>query len=141
MSDLADRYRLLRDELGDNHPETVAAFYARAREVYAEELAVSGGAVSLWYLSFVDTAVAAQIPLDQQVPGGPSFLGACIVEGIGMIDATTNARRLGCNPGGEVQGYGPFPPGAWDLSWLNRLLGKDEALALPEPRVGPSHDG
>jgi hypothetical protein len=36
--------------------------------------------------------------------GDEGFRGACIVEAPDMISAVSMAHRLGCNPGGQVQG-------------------------------------
>lgn len=77
--------------------------------------------LSLWWLSFVDPDKAP--PLDQQVPGGPSFLGACIVPGAHWLEAVNNAWALGCNPGGEVVG---LPTTAPDSSWIGRLLTRED---------------
>lgn len=52
-----------------------------------------------WYLSFAS-------------PG--KFLGACVVEADGFIEAVDEANHLGINPGGEVLGWDvtdfPAPP-------------------------------
>jgi hypothetical protein len=50
-----------------------------------------------WWLSFCDPAK----------PKGSQFLGVAIVEGNNILTAAIEARRLGCNPGGEVMGE-PF---------------------------------
>lgn len=65
--------------------------------------------VNLWYLSFVDTDISNTIPLDQQKPGGPSWLGACIVPGTDIYNAAQSAHQMGCNPGGEVRGWEFLP--------------------------------
>lgn len=83
----------------------------------------------LWYLSFCDPEVAATIPKSEQRPGGPSWLGACIVPGFGEIDAIRNAHALGCNPGGQVATLGPFPPAAIKPDYIGRLLNAEEAEA------------
>jgi hypothetical protein len=49
----------------------------------------------LWWLSFCDP----------DKPEGSTFLGVCIVPAHDMITAVAKARRLGCNPGGEVLGH------------------------------------
>ena len=74
-----------------------------------------------WYLSFCDPGK----------PKGTQFLGACTVQAHGMADAITRAHRLGCNPGGEVAGWGPLPklPDVWK-GHTERLLSKAEIQAL-----------
>lgn len=61
------------------------------------------GPETWWWLSFVDPSRSA--PRHLQVPGGGGFLGVSCVQGRDIVDACVNARRSGCNPGGEVQGY------------------------------------
>lgn len=85
--------------------------------------------VQWWYLSFVNTDVAATIPIEQQRPGGPSWLGACYVDVPGDGDLASilaRAWELGCNPGGEVQVFGPLPLEGLDahvpVSMRRRLL-------------------
>lgn len=90
----------------------------------------------LWYLSFVDPEIAAGIPREDQQPGGQSFLGACYVEADGYLHAVERARELGCNPGGQVAGFGPWPPewasAEWRAAWGDRLLSSTEALTMPK---------
>lgn len=64
-----------------------------------------------WWLSFVDRDENA-------------FLGVCIVRGGGVLEAATNARLIGCNPGGEVAAYPieRLPP----EKYRNRLLTEGE---------------
>lgn len=52
------------------------------------------------------------------------FLGAAIVQGGGMMEATMRARQLGCNPGGEVVGepLENLPP----PEYRERLLSMEE---------------
>lgn len=86
-----------------------------------------------WYLSFVDTELAATIPLDEQVPGGPSFLGCCIIRcdsDESIMEAATEARRQGCNPGGEVMGWAFPPGGSFPEHFYNRLMSAAEVDAL-----------
>lgn len=52
-------------------------------------------------------------------------------EGATVFGPLTQARRLGCNPGGEVKGF-PFV-GTPDPAYCNRLLARDEAESFPEP--------
>lgn len=78
--------------------------------------------VRLWWLSFADP----------DKPKGQRFLGVCIVEARGPASAMLEARRRGCNPGGEIENWmlpdtdstrekvGPY---------MNRLLSKDEVMA------------
>ena len=128
--DLAKTFRDLRDQYGDGHPLVELARDLRTEEVLAEEAAALDG---LWYLSFTDPDIAATIPEEEQVPGGPSWLGACVVRGGGVVGAAMAAHALGCNPGGQVAGWGPWPIGSIPSEWCNRLLSKDEAENLPEP--------
>ncbi len=74
--------------------------------------------MSRWWLSFADTETEGR------------FLGACIVGGRDLVDATERAHRLGCNPGGEVLGVEipdsvQLPEGCGD-----RLLTKEDAERL-----------
>jgi hypothetical protein len=100
-------------------------------DIRARGLALSGleelmfvGPKPLWWLSFVDPDLG--IPPEEQVPGGPSFLGVAIVEAAGAIGAVRRAHELKINPGGEVACAGPFERESWDPSWWNRLLSKTE---------------
>jgi hypothetical protein len=79
---------------------------ASFRDLMASSL--DEGDMSVWYLSFVDTEISKSIPLEEQRPGGPSWLGACIVPAMDATSAVAAAHRLGCNPGGQVAMYGPF---------------------------------
>lgn len=85
----------------------------------------------LWWLSFVDKEQCA--PPGQGKPGGTGFLGVSIVSASSYVEAVRQAHRLGCNPGGEVQGYGPFPAGSIDAGYLDRLLTKEEVDDIPDP--------
>lgn len=84
---------------------------------------------SWWYLSFVDTDLAATIPLEQQRPGGPSWLGACYVDAPNFYMACVRAHELGCNPGGQVKGW-PIPDDVMDEkvpeSMRRRLLTRED---------------
>ncbi|MGI5216223.1 hypothetical protein [Nocardia sp. CA-290969] len=82
----------------------------------------------LWWLSFVDPAKAP--PLEEQVPGGASFLGVCIVPGENLTQAVSTSWFLGCNPGGELLGIPIRPEVAIDPSWIGRLLSRDELEQL-----------
>lgn len=130
MSELADKLRNLRDQYGPDHPATLAAFEARKLEVLAEERQAYPEAV-WWWLSFVDTNIAATIPLEQQVPGGPSFLGACLVKAHGPSHAIATAWERGINPGGEVRSY-PIRALPDDVAdkWAYRLLSTSDIEAL-----------
>ncbi len=50
------------------------------------------GDTLLFYLSFADSTR----------PVGTQWLGGCFVEAKSLVGAIEEARRLGCNPGGEV---------------------------------------
>ena len=76
----------------------------------------------LFYLSFVDPDVSALIPVGDQRPGGPSWLGACIVPAFEPGAAVAAAHRLGCNPGGEVAIFGPFDRDNFRADYVGRLL-------------------
>lgn len=134
MSDLHDtpaaaHLRDMRETFGVDSPEANAAFDARMAEVALEEL--TSPEVGLWMLSFCDPALAP--PIEEQRPGGQSWLGTCVVEAIGPMDAVTTAHALGINPGGEVSMYGPFVLDAIGPEWRDRLLTYDEVLSIPEP--------
>lgn len=81
----------------------------------------------LWWLSFVDPD---QCDPAGGEPGGRGFLGVSIVTAPSYMEAIQAAHRLGCNPGGDVQGSGPFPADAVPDQYLNRLLTKTEADAV-----------
>ncbi|NKY47986.1 hypothetical protein [Nocardia cerradoensis] len=72
----------------------------------------------LWWLSFVDDT-KSRSPAEQ-VPGAGGFLGVCIVQADHFMAAITISHRLGCNPGGQVQGYPTDAPP--HPAWMNRLL-------------------
>lgn len=109
----------------DNRPRGDSAWETRHLAVLHAERQDPSNA-GLWWLSFVDPATAATVPEHLQQPGGPSFLGACWVEAAGFVHAVDETHLLNINPGGEVQGWGPFPPGWVSLTWrarnMNRLL-------------------
>lgn len=75
----------------------------------------------LWWLSFADPAR----------PKGQQFLGVSVVRAESFTQAVFQARSLGINPGGQVQGFevesGTIPEGD-----IERLLSRDEALILSE---------
>lgn len=79
----------------------------------------------LWWLSFVDPDKAP--PLEEQRPGGPSFLGVAIVQAPDYLEAVRRAHRLGINPGGEVAGFGPIGVDEVAEEWCHRLLTATEA--------------
>jgi hypothetical protein len=133
------RLRYLRDPwpspgvkglaLGARHPVVKAAWDARLEEVLAESTPADAG---LYYLSFVDSVKAASIPLDQQRPGGPSWLGACYVTAPSFMEAIGLAHQLGINPGGEVASVlVPFEVAVLvDPKWRNRLLDQAELAEM-----------
>lgn len=73
-----------------------------------------------WYLSFA----------------GDTFLGACIVEAKGFIDAVTESHRLKISPGGQVRGH-PVPEDVvLEPRWCNRLLTKADLQEMfPEEKI------
>lgn len=83
---------------------------------------------SLFWLSFVDTQKSD--PPDEQVSGGGGFLGVVIVQAVSSEDAVREAWRQGCNPGGQVQIFGPITVEMYDPKYWNRLLTADEAREL-----------
>lgn len=87
----------------------------------------------LWWLSFINPDLTP--PPDEQRPGGVSFLGVAIVEASNLMSAVRESHRLGCNPGGQVQGSGPMPLWAVGVEWRNRLLSYDEVQQIPEPEA------
>lgn len=56
-------------------------------------------------------------------------LGVAIVEGGGIMEATMNAKRHGCNPGGEVLGYVLDPENLPAPEFRNRLLSEEELIS------------
>jgi hypothetical protein len=83
----------------------------------------------LWWMSFVDPSLSP--PPSEQRPGGPSFLGACIVEAASYAGAVLVSRDLGINPGGQAKITGPFPLGNWEPQWCNRLLSLTDIDLMP----------
>jgi hypothetical protein len=95
-------------------PLTDEEFAKRATEVLEQE---SHEDVGWWWLSFCDGSR----------PDGEDFLGACLVKARGFLGAISEARRLGCSPGGEVKGVGPIPLDAEiQDGWTERLLTRAE---------------
>lgn len=79
-----------------------------------------------WYFSFVDPELSA--PYDEQVPGGPGFLGACIVTGNYTVKQALDVSQvLGLNPGGQAMAV-PVPTDAVPPHHRNRFIPRD---ALP----------
>ena len=81
---------------------------------------VQPGTQDLWWLSFVDEDLCD--PDGQGKPGGPGFLGVSIVAANSYLEAVRTAHHRGCNPGGQVQGFGPIPVTAVPERYLHRLL-------------------
>ena len=73
-----------------------------------------------WWLSFIDGE-------------NGSFLGVCVVQGNGLMDAIQEAHRLACNPGGETLGT-PILEEDWlpEERWRNRLLTRGQAEEADE---------
>lgn len=69
------------------------------------EFMLDDAPVSYWWLSFVDTDLPYREEGDY--PGGPRWLGFCIVPAPNIVMAGQFAYAMGCNPGGQVAGY-PF---------------------------------
>lgn len=65
-------------------------------------------------------------------------LGVAIVEGGGIMEATLNARRHDCNPGGEVLGYVLDPEHLPAPELRNRLLSEEELEAAGLIEAKPS---
>lgn len=85
----------------------------------------------LWWLSFCDPDLAP--PLEEQRPGGPSFLGAVITQAPTLAAAVTRSHVLGVNPGGEIKIAGPMAAAFIAPEWRDRLLSQAEIEAIPEP--------
>ena len=64
-----------------------------------------------WYISFVDET---------------GFLGACFVEATNQPMACVEARRRGCNPGGQAAIWGPLDEADAPDDHRNRLLSREE---------------
>ena len=71
---------------------------------------------SFWWLSFADP----------ERPKGEQFLGAAIVPGYNMGSAVLAAHMLGCNPGGEVQGFPILPDADIPDGFRDRLLSRED---------------
>ena len=69
-----------------------------------------------WWLSFADG----------RKPKGSQFLGAAIVSGNNFLEAVRKSHKLGCNPGGQVQGLPILNNLSIPEHWLNRLLTRSE---------------
>ena len=80
------------------------------------------GMTNTFWLSFCDAGL----------PKGQQFLGACLVEGDDLVEATIKARELGINPGGEILGViaDPATVGLIRAHWKNRLLSKEECESM-----------
>lgn len=76
------------------------------------------------YLSFVDTS--RPYKAEEDYPGGPRWSGACYVPGATLEEAVANAWKLGCNPGGQVKGFGPIPGADIALKYRHRLLSRED---------------
>ena len=108
--------------------------YEKAELVLKEALALeaSDAPKFLWWLSFCDPLIAAGIPEEKQVPGGPSFLGVIIADGVSGIGALARCTGLGLNPGGEVRIWGAYPLDSIDRKWWYRLLTAEEVEEMKE---------
>lgn len=81
--------------------------------------------MSLWWLSFADA----------QKPAGEQLLGVAIVDAADLPSAIKAAWALGCNPGGQVNGFPVDPIQHARLSTklpVGRLLGPEEARDLDQ---------
>ncbi len=87
--------------------------------------------MSWWWLSFVDTE--QEYKPEGDFPGGPRWLGLCIVPGANIVMAAQFAHMLGCNPGGQVRGY-PACPEGWQPKpeYIGRLFADAEGRAMGE---------
>lgn len=68
-----------------------------------------------WWLSFVDP----------DRPEGDKFVGACIVQGWGVVSASMEAHARKCNPGGQVKGV-PFPEHVDASEWAHTVLNREQ---------------
>lgn len=85
-----------------------------------------------WWLSFVDTTLPYRE--EDDYPGGPRWLGVCIVPAANIVQAAAVAHVVACNPGGQVSGY-PFKlADGWTLNpeYVGRLFAGDEGRAFAE---------
>lgn len=100
----------------------------------AMELEASGAPKFLWWLSFCDPLIAAGIPKEKQVPGGPSFVGVMISDGASGIGALARCTGLGLNPGGETRIWGPYALDFVDRKWWYRLLTAEDVEEMENER-------
>jgi len=80
--------------------------------------------MNLFYVSFADRGRAK----------GDRFLGACVVEGRDIREASERATALRIHPGGEILGVPVEPETAplIDAKWKNRLLTREECAVMDE---------
>lgn len=90
------------------------------------------GPVVWWWLSFVDTSLPYRE--EDDYPGGPRFMGVCIVPAPNIVFAGQVAWALGCNPGGQVGGYAFTIKEGWRLKdeYVGKFFPREEAMALAE---------
>lgn len=82
--------------------------------------------MSQFYMSFVDN----------HRPAGDQFVGALLLEADSLEEAITASWLLELNPGGEIAAVEiPAAVGRIPDSFMNRLLTKAEAEALPAPEI------
>ena len=99
------------------HPKKIG-LQARKARLLAEE---AENEPAYWWLSFCDT----------RKPAGEQFIGGSVVKARGMAHALQASWDLGCNPGGEVQGWGPIPEIPPNYP-VGKLLSKPEWDRLDE---------
>lgn len=82
------------------------------------------GPIEWCWLSFVDTE--QPYTAEGDYPGGPRFLGVCIVPAPNIVVAAMIAHQLGCNPGGQIRMAPAVPPG-WrpKPEFVGRLFGAE----------------
>ena len=122
------------DQPEPRHPENWPIGVKPTSWEQVAEAILAGPSDSLWWLSFTDPDRSA--PPAEQVPGGGGFLGVAICEGDTLADAITRSHLLGVNPGGQVAARGPLPAWMIEPQWRDRLLTKEQALAIPDPTGG-----
>lgn len=76
--------------------------------------------MNIFYMSFADP----------ERPAGTQWLGACVVEADTFIDAVAHARKVGCNPGGEVMGGEVPEERRPSPEFFDRLLTLDDVKAM-----------
>lgn len=72
--------------------------------------------------------------VDHERPQGQKYLGSCVVDGEDLENATKNAWRIGCNPGGEILSV-EVPEYLRIDKWMNRLLTEQEVREMDKELI------